>query len=217
MNGTLSAILADDHPPTRASVRGALERAGFDVRAEAWDADGAVSAALAHRPNVALLDIRMPGGGIQAASRIAAGAPESAIVMLTVSNEDVDLFAALRAGATGYLIKGMVPNEIPKALQRVLNGEAVLPGTLVAWLVEEFRRRDRRRTLTFVGQRGSRLTDREWEVLELLDRGRTTAQIAAELYIATVTVRSHISAILRKLQVADREAALRLLRQGQAG
>lgn len=208
----LGVIIADDHPPTRAAVHSALDSAGFRVLAEARDAETAVAAALAHKPQVALLDVRMPGGGIEAAEAIAEKLPETAVVMLTVSGEDKDLFSALRVGASGYLIKGTASEELPAALRRVLAGEAVLPGSLITRLVDEFRRRERRRFLSSADQRGSRLTQREWEVLELLAGGRTTAEIAEEVFIAKVTVRSHVSAILRKLRVQDRAAAVRLFR-----
>lgn len=204
-------VIADDHPPTRAGVRRVLEESGFEVCAEEADADGAVAAALRDRPAVCLLDIRMPGGGIDAARRIAAALPETAIVMLTVSRDDDDLFDALRAGAAGYLLKDIERERLPEALHAVLAGEAPLPASLVARLVEEFRHRDRRRRLLIASRPGVQLREREWEVLELLHAGLSTAEIARRLFVAEVTVRTHVSAILRKLRVPDREAAVRLL------
>ena len=180
------------------------------MTAEAADAAGAIAAVRETNPQVALLDIRMPGNGISAAAAISADRPETSIVMLTVSQDDADLFGALRAGATGYLLKGMDPTRLPHTLRAVLAGEAALPGSLVARLVTEFRGRERRHFL--IGGRDQRLTDREWEVLEFLDKGLSTADIADRLFIAKVTVRSHVAAILHKLQVPDRSAAVRLLR-----
>jgi DNA-binding NarL/FixJ family response regulator len=121
-------LIADDHPPTRAGVRLALERAGFIICAEAWTAARAVELAMQEQPDVCLLDVHMPGGGIAAAGAIAERVPATSIVMLTVSQEDEDLFNALRAGASGYLLKTTDPGRLPHALEGVLRGEAALPG-----------------------------------------------------------------------------------------
>ena len=205
-------LVADDHPPTRAGVRLALERGGgFEVCAEAPDAQGAIEAAREHRPDVCLLDINMPGDGIKAAEVIAHELPDTAVVMLTVSRTDSDLFDALRAGASGYLLKDIDPARLPLALMGVLEGEAALPRRLVALLIEEFRERKRRRRIPLVGRRSVELTDREWEVLQLMREGCSTDEIAARLFISPVTVRTHVSAILRKLHVSTREAAVELL------
>jgi DNA-binding NarL/FixJ family response regulator len=208
----IRVLVADDHPPTRAGVRLALERGGsFEVCAEAPDTEGAIVAAREHRPDVCLLDINMPGDGIKAAEVIAHELPDTAVVMLTVSRTDSDLFDALRAGASGYLLKDIDPARLPLALMGVLEGEAALPRRLVALLIEEFRERKRRRRIPLVGRRSVELTDREWEVLELMREGCSTDEIAARLFISPVTVRTHVSAILRKLHVSTREAAVELL------
>jgi DNA-binding NarL/FixJ family response regulator len=131
--------------------------------------------------------------------------------MLTVSQEDEDLFGALRAGAAGYLLKDMDPGRLAFALRGVVDGEAALPRTLVARVVEEFRTAERRPSLPLVRRRGARLTSREWEVLELLRERRTTAEIAHRLGLSAVTVRRHIGSILAKLRVPDRRAMERLL------
>ena len=204
-------MIADDHPPQRAGVRLALEDGGFKVVGEAGDANGAVQAVIRHRPDVALLDIHMPGSGISAASRIATESPETAVVMLTVSRNDADLFDALKAGAAGYLLKDMDPDRLPEALRGVARGEAAMPRALVARLMDEFRTRGTRRKLPLVGRKGAELTSKEWEVLELLREGLSTAQVAERLLVSPVTVRTHISAILRKLKVSSREEAIRLL------
>jgi DNA-binding NarL/FixJ family response regulator len=193
-------------------VRDALQRDGFDVVAEVGTAELAIAAAERHHPDLALLDIRMPGGGIEAARVIADLDSPPAIVMFTVSEDDADLFAALRAGASGYLLKGLGMQELGSSLRAVLAGEASLPGSLVAKLVEEFRVRERRRLLTTNEDRRRRLTAREWEVLELMAAGLTTAQIAEKTYVSSVTVRTHVGAILRKLQVPNRAAAVAVLR-----
>jgi DNA-binding NarL/FixJ family response regulator len=202
-------LIADDHPLTRVGVRLALERGGFEVCAEVDDGPSAVKAAESERPDVCLLDIQMPGGGIRAAEALSAKVPESAIVMLTVSRRDSDLFDALRVGASGYLLKDTDPDRLPLALHGVLEGEAALPRHLVALVIDEFRERGRRRPL--LKRRGVVLTDREWEVLELMSHGLTTFEIADRLFIEPVTVRTHVSAILKKLRVSSRKAALQLI------
>lgn len=206
---TARVVIADDHPPTRLGIKYSLEGHGFEVVAEAGTADGAVEAVLELRPEVALLDVRMPGNGITAARRITREAPEVAVVMLTVSRDDGDLFEALRAGARGYLLKDIDPERLPLALSGVLDGEAALPRGLVARLVDEFRRRDR--DPHHGDLVGFSLTQREWQVLELLGQGHTTAHIARTLFVSPVTVRTHVAAVLRKLGVDSREAAVRAL------
>lgn len=207
---TYRVLIADDHPPTRAGVRGALESSdNFSVCAEASSAPAAVEAALVHAPDVALLDIHMPGSGITAAAEIASALPDTAIVMLTVSRDDEDLFAALRAGARGYLLKDIDPDRLPNALDGVLAGEAALPRGLVARLIDEFRTRDsshRRQGVL------AKLTDREWQVLKAMQQGKSTAEMATEMYVSAVTIRTHVSAILRKLRVTTREQAIEVAR-----
>lgn len=209
-----TVLIADDHVPTRKAVRVALERGGFDVCAEAPDAATSVALARRLRPDVALLDIHMPGDGIRAAAEIAAHLPDTSVVMLTVSSADDDLFAALKAGASGYLLKDTDPDRLPLALRGVLDGEAALPRALVTRVVEEFRIRGggSLNRVPVLGNRPARLTNREWEVLEGLGEGLTTSEISERLFISTVTVRTHVSSVLRKLRVPDRASAVRVLR-----
>ena len=204
-------LVADDHPPTRAGVRLALESGGFSVCAEVGDAAAAVEAAVRLRPNICLLDIHMPGNGIAAADEISRRVPEAAVVMLTVSQGDDDLFDALEAGAIGYLLKDTSPLRLPDALRAVLRGEAALPPHLVTKVVAEFRQRRRRRRVPLPGRKPVDLTDREREVLAMMRDGLTTAEIAERLFVAPVTVRTHVAAILRKLRVPNRRAAVELL------
>jgi DNA-binding NarL/FixJ family response regulator len=208
---TISVVVADDHPPTRAGVRLALESSGrFAVVAEVANGGAAVEASRACCPDVALLDIRMPGDGIETARAIATMSPSTAVVMLTVSRDDADLFAALRAGARGYLLKDIDPDRLPLALEGVLAGEAALPRGLVARVIDEFRMRDSS------GRRIgplARLTDREWEVLSGMAHGKSTAEMAEEMYVSPVTVRTHVSAILRKLRVTNRIEAIEVARR----
>jgi RNA polymerase sigma factor (sigma-70 family) len=202
--------MADDHLPTRTAIGRMLEEDGFTICGEAIDAESAITAVRRERPDIALLDIKMPGNGIRAAAEICRNQPDVAVVMLTVSRDDRDLFDALRAGASGYLLKDTDPKRLPHALRAVLEGEAALSGALTARVIEEFRRRgERSRRL---GDREARLSSREWEVLELLADGLTTAEIAERLFVSKVTVRTHVSAILKKLRVPDRDAAIELVR-----
>jgi DNA-binding NarL/FixJ family response regulator len=207
-------LVADDHPPTRQGVRLALEEHGFEICAEAADAPSAVAQARQTRPDLCVLDIRMPGNGISAAALIATDVPESAIVMLTVSRDDDDLFAALRCGASGYLLKDVDPTQLRESLHAVARGEATISGTLVARVIDEFREReDAGRLPRLRRRRGGQLTGREWLVLELLREGRTTAEIAEQLFVEPVTVRGHIASIMRKLRVGSRAEAIQLLEE----
>jgi DNA-binding NarL/FixJ family response regulator len=207
----LRVLVADDHPSVRAGIRFSLEDGGFVVCAETSTAMEAVAAAVAERPDIALLDVRMPGSGIVAAAEIRELVPDVAVVMLTVSRDDGDLLDALRAGAVGYLLKDIDPDRLPHALRGVVDGEAALPRSLVLRLMAEFRTRDDsarggNRRSTAPG--ADRLTAREWEILDLMRSGLSTAQMAARLVVSPVTVRTHVSSILHKLRVPDRASAV---------
>lgn len=211
MSASIRTVLADDHAPTRADLRLLLEEdPRFSVCAEAADAPGAVAAALRERPDLCLMDIVMPGNGIAATWEITARLPETKVVMLTVSREDRDLFPALRAGAAGYLPKDMDLGRLPDALADVVDGEAAMPRALLARVLDEFRDRDPRRRGVVAPSLDAPLTSREWQVLDLLRRGMQTAEIAERLNLSQATIRSHVAAVLRKLRVPDRGAAIRL-------
>ncbi|MFP5335812.1 MAG: response regulator [Actinomycetes bacterium] len=205
-----TVVVADDHAPTRAGVREALEGDGFDVVGEAANARAAIDLVLRTRPHVALLDIHMPGNGVAAAARVATAQPGTAVVMLTYSREDEDLFGALKAGAQGYLLKDMNPDRLGAALRGVLAGEASIPRGLAARVLDEFRATSGRAPL-FRPRRPSGLTSREWEIMVLLRDGLTTEGVAQHLSISPATVRVHVSSVLKKLQARDRSTALRML------
>lgn len=214
----LRVLIADDHEPTRADLYRALaaDRA-LDVCALVADASQAVQAALAERPDICLLDVRMPGGGVAAAWEIAARLPEAKIVMFTVSDDDSDLFAALRAGAHGYLLKSMNLGRLREALIGVCAGEAAMQPTLVARVLDRFHGREPQwRQVAGGREAAGRLTSREWQVLELLAQRRSTSEIAASLVLSASAVRVHIAAIVRKLEVADRAAAVELFRRSRS-
>ena len=206
-------LVADDHAPTRADVCAVLEDdSRFEVCADVNDAPAAIEAALRERPDVCLLDIHMPGSGVAAVWEITARLPQARVVMLTVSDDDVDLLAALRAGAVGYLLKDMEFERIPHALADVVEGKAALPRALTTRVLEELRDRGPRRRATAATAAGPQLTSREWQVLDLMRLELGTAEIARRLHLSQATVRSHVAGVLRKLGVPDREAAVALFR-----
>lgn len=210
----LRVLIADDHAPTRDDVRRALTQAGLVVCAEAADAAHAVQKALETHPDICLLDVRMPGGGVAAAWEIAARLPLTKIVMLTVSVEDGDLFRALRAGAVSYLVKDIDLGVLPLALRDVAEGRAAIPPELVARMVTQFHSNDPRFRTTEVGtELGPRLTSREWDVLAGLAEGLSTRDIARRLQLKPSGVRAHISAVVQKLGVGSRDEAVEMFRR----
>ncbi len=207
-------LIADDHAPTRAVLRAAVQQSGrFSVCAEVADGPAAVQAAVRELPDLCLLDAGMPGGGIAATREITSRLPETKVVIVTAFVEGDDFLQALAAGAVGYLPKAAVAaDRLGRALEAVLRGEAAIPRALVTRLAGEFRDHwPRRRTV--VSEAGHDLTSREWEVLDLLRQGLSTREISERLFVSRATVRSHAAAILRKLQLPDREA-LRMLGEG---
>jgi DNA-binding NarL/FixJ family response regulator len=214
----LRVLLADDHAPTREDLRWALTQGGLSVCAEASDAAHAVQLALETSPDICLLDVRMPGGGVAAAWEIAARLPTTKVVMLSVSDEDTDLFSALRAGAVGYLVKDLDLRRLPRALRDVADGKAAIPRALVTRMVKQFHTNEPRfRTTAVSTELGPRLTSREWDVLAALSEGLSTREISRRLQIKPSGVRAHISALVHKLGAADRDEAVALFRQTTAG
>jgi two-component system nitrate/nitrite response regulator NarL len=203
-------MIADGHTPTRAGVRLALEDDGFIVTEEDT-ATGAVAAALRDQPDLCLLDVDMPGGGIEAAATIRSHLPETPVVMLGAGAMDADLFGALEAGASGYLLKEMNPEQLGRTLRAALRGEAALPRALTTRLIDEFR--ERRRGPSFTRRSERDLTGREWEVLDCLCEDLSTRRIAKRLFISETTVRRHVSSILKKLEVPSRQAAAKVAAQ----
>lgn len=208
----LRVVMADDHARIRAKVRHALEVGGWEVCGEGATAAEAVELALEHRPDVVLLDINMPGNGISAAQEISRTLPDIAVVMLTQSADDEDLFDSLRAGATGYLLKTTDPLTLTDVLRGVLAGEAAMSPALVTRILQEFKA-PARRILNWKPAAVAKLSAREWEVMELLATGLSTEDVANKLFVSPTTVRVHVSAVLRKLRVKDRESAFRMLRE----
>ncbi|HEY1237990.1 MAG TPA: response regulator transcription factor [Solirubrobacterales bacterium] len=206
-------VLAEGEPLTRSSLRRLLEEAGFDVRAEAGDADGAIDLCLRERPALCLVALRIPGGGIRVVREVSRRLPAARVVVLSSSDDRDDMIDAIRAGASGYLLKSMDPNRIPHALQGVLAGEAAIPRLLVTELVSDLQTLGKHRSIA--GRNGgTRLTAREWEILELLCAGMSGPGIAERLMLSPVTVRRHCAEAVRKLGVRDRDEAIALLQNG---
>jgi DNA-binding NarL/FixJ family response regulator len=208
-SGRLRVLVADHSPALRVGVRTSIEGSGCVVCAEAENAAGAVEAALRERPDVCLVDALLPGGGIAAVEEISSKLPDCRVIVFSDSRSDLDLLEALRAGASGYLLKDINLVRLPITLQRVVADEAALPRALAARLIENLRESERRKRLAVRHD----LTHRELEVLELLAEKLSTAEIARRLFVEKVTVRTHVASILKKLGAPDRQAAIRLIRE----
>ncbi|HEY2938593.1 MAG TPA: response regulator transcription factor [Gaiellaceae bacterium] len=209
----MRVVVADANLATRTGIRLLLERNGFEISGEAADAEGAVSAAQRTRPQLCLIDARLPGGAVRAAGRIRSLVPGADVVLLAASPDADQLVDALRAGVAGFVLREVPPDGIIRALEAVRRGEVALPRTLIGHLADQFRARERGRRLSVPGRDDVQLTRRQAEALGLLREGLGTAQIAARLDISPVTVRRHLAIVLAKLGAADRAAALRLLEQ----
>ncbi|MDI2126501.1 response regulator [Yinghuangia seranimata] len=212
----ITIVLADDHPIVRSGLRALLGSIdGFQVVAEAEDGHAAIREAVTHRPDVLVMDIQMPGlDGIEATRRVAEAAPDVAVLMLTMYEDDASVFAAMRAGARGYLLKGAQQQEIARAIHAVADGQAIF-GPGVARHVLAFFTGPATATPPVVPDRFPELTDRETQILDLIAAGRPNGEIARRLAISPKTVANHVSSIFAKLQVADRTAAA--LRARDAG
>jgi DNA-binding NarL/FixJ family response regulator len=209
----LRTLVSDDDPLVRRLIRDTLQRERVTVVAEATTGREAVELALFYRPDVVVMDYMMPEmDGIEATRRIYAQAPEIRVVLLTGSSDESLGMRGLRAGAAGFLSKDMDLDSLPRALRASLEGEAAISRKLAMQLVQHYRSAP----LGGVGLRPvrSHLTDREWEVLDLLTGGATTDDIARVLVLSNETVRSHLKNLYRKLGVRSRvdavEAATRM-------
>jgi DNA-binding NarL/FixJ family response regulator len=203
-------LIVDDHPLTRDALAALLVQQGFEVVGEAADGEEALSAAREHEPDVVLLDLTMPGmDGLSALPRIRDEAPACEVVVLTASDSEENLLAAIRAGASGYLLKTESPEQIAAFLRGVVRGEAALSGGVARRLLDRVRAYGR-----FGGVPDSiatLLSAREVEVLLLLDEHLGTDEIAQRLFISEHTVRSHVKSLLKKLGVSSRREALERL------
>jgi DNA-binding NarL/FixJ family response regulator len=206
-------IVADDHPVVREGLRSFLAtRPGIDVVGEAADADGVVRRAESLRPDVVLVDLVMPGDGIEAIRRLQALPTPPRVLVLTSFTGDDKVVPALRAGAAGYLLKDVDPLELEAAIHTIHRGGTLLSPSASAPLIDAVRAYA---APAQEDERLARLSPRERDVLDCLARGLSNRAIAGELYVSEKTVKTHVSSILSKLRVADRtQAAVYALRHG---
>jgi DNA-binding NarL/FixJ family response regulator len=208
----IEILIADDHPVFRFGLAALLNASpDLTVVAEAASGEAAVALAAEHQPDVVVMDLNMPGlGGLEAIRRIHATTPSIGVLVITMFDDD-SVFAAMRAGARGYLLKGAEPEETLRAVRVVAAGEAVFSPVIAKRVMEFFGTSRPAAAAPLFPE----LTEREREVLALVAQGYTNAAIAERLVLSPKTVRNHVSNIFSKLQVADRVAAV--LRAKEAG
>ena len=201
----LRILIADDHPFFRKGLRTALAaQPGFEVAGEAATGEEAVARAAALRPDVVLMDLQMPGGsGIAATRAIGAADPEARVLVVTLYEDDESVFAALRAGARGYLLKDSDEAELTRAIRAVAAGEAIFSPAVATRVLAYFAGRPAAPKDAF-----PTLTEREREILQLIAQGRSNPAIAQELSLSVKTVSNYVGSIFGKLQVADRAEAI---------
>jgi NarL family two-component system response regulator LiaR len=208
----IRVLLVDDHAVVRKGLRALLDREpGIEVTGEAEGGEQAIRAMDRLRPDVILMDLEMPGvGGIEATRNITETYPEAKVVVLTSHASEEDVFPALKAGALGYLLKHSAPEEVLQAIRQAQRGETVLHPAIARMVLQELHRP----SSAPQPKTTDPLSERELEVLRLIARGMSNQEIADRLVVGEATVRSHVSAILRKLQLASRtQAALYALRE----
>jgi DNA-binding NarL/FixJ family response regulator len=214
----IRVLVADDHPVFRRGMRAILSaEPDTELVAEATDGEEAVALALELHPEVILMDLNMPKAtGIEATQRILEVNPDTAILMLTMFEDDKSIFAAMRAGAHGYVLKGADGAETLRAIQAAASGEAIFSPTITRRLTDYFATPEREST-TRSEQAFSNLTDREHEILSLMAEGYTNNAIASRLYLSPKTVRNYVSSIFTKLRVSDRSQAIVHAREAGLG
>ena len=201
----LNILLVDDHEVVRLGIKALLGRySQFKVVAEASTAQEAVEQALQHRPDVVIMDIRLPGkSGIEATQEITQKLPETKVIMLTSFAEDNMLFDAIMAGASGYVLKQIGSTELVRALETVARGEKLLDPAITQKVFE----RVRQTTRDAHGQSFEQLTERELQILALVAEGKTNKEIAERVFLSEKTVRNYVSSILDKLHLSTRAEA----------
>ncbi|MER7174505.1 response regulator transcription factor [Streptomyces mesophilus] len=208
MTEPLRVLLADDQTLVRTGFRLILGADGIDVVAEAVNGEEAVDAVRRTRPDVVLMDVRMPEmDGLEATRRILAGAPgEPRVIILTTFDLDRYVYAALSAGASGFLLKDVTPEQLTAAVRTVRTGDALLAPAITRRLVQRFAKRGDEADA--LHRDLASLTPREVEVLGLLARGLSNAELATRLHLAETTVKTHVARILAKLGLRDRVQAV---------
>ena len=209
MSERLTVVLVDDHPVWRDGVRADLAASGLaEVVGEASDGGEGIEVALEHMPDVVLMDLQLPTvSGVEATRRIVEGAPHVKVLVLSASAEEEHVLEAVKAGASGYLLKSSTSAELIDAVRRVRSGEPVFTPSLAGLVLDEFRR------VASGGATAStdepQLTPRENEVLKLVAKGYTYREIGEKLFISTKTVQNHVQNILTKLQLRKRYELMR--------
>lgn len=199
---SISVMVVDDHPIWRDGVARDLAEHGFDVRATAPDATAAVRIAAAVRPDVVLMDLNLgTTSGVDATREITTALPDTRVLVLSASGEHSDVLEAVKAGASGYLVKSASADELIDAVRRTADGDPVFTPGLAGLVLGEYRRMA---DAPAAGEAPPRLTDRETDVLRLVAKGMTARQIATKLVISHRTVENHVQSTLRKLQLHNR-------------
>jgi DNA-binding NarL/FixJ family response regulator len=201
----IRVMIADDHPAYRKGLGSMLDdEPDIELVAEAENGREAIALAEQHTPDVVVMDLRMPDlDGIEATRLLRLQAPTTAVIVLTMFEDDQSVFAAMRVGAQGYLLKGAEQDEIVRAIRAVAVGEAIFGPQVARLVIEHFASGDGSARAAF-----PQLTEREREVLELIASGKGNATIAHDLTLSLKTVRNHVSNIFTKMQVSDRAAAI---------
>jgi len=210
-------LLADDHALFRAGIASLLRAWGMDVVGQAADGNQAIELTRRLKPELVQMDVGMsPRNGLEATRVIKTELPDVKVIIVTVSEDEQDLFEAIKSGAEGYLLKGMSEEELGTTLERISAGEPALSPGLAAKILDEFARMAREGTGRPVGPEDE-LTDRERDVLRLVAEGATNREIASTLYVSENTVSFHMKNILAKLHVKNRaQAAVFAIRAGLA-
>lgn len=200
-------LIAHRHPVMRAAIREVLQRSGFEVVGETDDTASTVAAASAEQPDVCLVHSALVDGFAGIVHEIRRQTPAVAVVVMSQAPDQFALVAAVAAGATGYLVLDLPVEQLPRAVAAVLRGELAIPRGMIPQLLEQLPVPAR----TLVPKpRDPRLTNREQEVLDMLRAGMSTSQIAAQMFVGSATVRTHVSAILSKLHLPGRTALVDL-------
>ena len=204
-SGPPRVVLGDDHAMFRAGVRSEIGSA-VELVGEAADAQEAIKVVLAARPDVVLLDVHLPGGGgVEVLRQVHVPAPEIRFLALSVSDAAEDVIGTIRAGARGYVTKSITGDELVTAIRRVADGDAVFSPRLAGFVLDAFAGTE----APSVDEDLDRLTQREREVLRLIARGYTYKEVGKALFISVKTVETHVSAVLRKLQLSNRHELTR--------
>ena len=212
MTHAIRIAIVDDHPLFREGVARSLgEIGGFEVVGEGASAEDAERLVAAMRPDIVLLDISMPGGGLTAAANIMAGNPGQKVVMLTVSEANADVAQALNAGARGYVLKGVGSKALAEILSNVAAGESYVSPTLSARLLSDLLLQPTTRKADPIQQ----LTGRETDILRLVAEGLSNKEVAARLSLQEKTVKHHMTRVLAKLNVRNRTEAALLMREAR--